>query len=216
MASYDRKDRLYRQAKEEGFRSRAAYKLRELDEKFRFLRPGAAVVDLGSFPGGWLQVAQQLVGPKGKVVGVDLRPLEPFSAQECAGKGIPVVLQGDLRSVEIQEEILRLTGRPADVVISDLSPQLTGIKFGDAARSAELVELGFDFAERVLRQGGTFVAKIFPGPESDQLGQRMRKRFANLTRHCLKSSRQTSNEFYFVGRGFHGAPASIPDRSSPC
>lgn len=215
MATYDRKDKLYRQAKEEGYRSRAAYKLMELDKKFRFLRPGAAVVDLGSFPGGWLQVAQQLVGPKGKVVGVDLRPLVPFTAQETLGKGFPVVVQGDLGKADIREEILRLLGKPADTVISDLSPQLTGIRFGDAARSAELVQLGFDFSQQVLRPGGTFVAKIFPGPESDELGQLMRKRFANLTRHCLKSSRQTSNEFYFVGRGFAGPDASIPDRSAP-
>lgn len=208
---YDRKDRLYQQAKEEGYRSRAAYKLLELDAKLRILRAGAKVVDLGSFPGGWLQVAKKAVGPKGIVIGVDLRPLEPFSPEETAGRGLPIVIEGDIGDPNVREAMLAHLGGKADVVLSDMSPRLTGIRFGDVARSAEVVELALAFAEDALRPGGTFIAKIFPGNETDLLVRAAKKSFESLGRQVLKSTRQTSTEIYVVGRGFRPAPqAELP------
>lgn len=200
--SYDRKDRLYQQAKAEGYRSRAAYKLQELDKKYSFLKRGYTVLDLGCFPGGWLQVAAEKVGSGGRVVGVDLREVEPFPvhAKGCR----PQVVVGDLTEVGVQDRLLELAEGPVDLILSDMSPQLTGIRFADVARSAELVELAFAVTEKMLKKGGNFVAKIFPGPEADEIFKRMQPTFEKLSRHCLKSSRTTSNEFYVVGRGFRG------------
>lgn len=202
MSTYDRKDKLYQQAKAEGYRSRAAYKLQELDKKYGFLKSGNKVLDLGCFPGGWLQVAAERVGKGGRVVGVDLREVEPFGA---GTKGCyPQVVVGDLTEEGVQDQLLALAEGPVDLILSDMSPQLTGIRFADVARSAELVELAFAVTEKMLKKGGNFVAKIFPGPEADEIFKRMQPTFEKLSRHCLKSSRTTSNEFYVVGRGFRG------------
>lgn len=208
--TYERKDRLYSQAKTEGFRSRAAYKLVEIDQKFSFLRPGCRVVDLGCFPGGWLQIASQKAGPRGLIIGIDLDHVEPV--REYPTNAPVIVLRGDASDLEMQREMLRLSGGKVDAVISDMSPKLTGVKFSDVARSADLVELAWHIARNMLKPGGSFVAKIFPGNESDVIFRAMRKDFEKLSRHVLKASRKTSNEYYFVGRGFSGA-AEVGDRT---
>lgn len=201
--TYQRKDHLYAKAKEEGYRSRAAYKLAELDKKHRLLRAGARVVDLGCFPGGWLQVAAEKVGAAGVVVGVDLKQVEPIPVK---GKVLtaPVIFQGDLNDPEIQRSIVESCGGPADLVLSDMSPQLSGIRFRDAAYSAELVRLALGFCSQVLRPGGSFVAKVFPGQECEEIAPEVRKVFQKFSRENLDSSRRTSNEMYFVGLGFRG------------
>lgn len=200
---YERKDHLYTKAKQEGFRSRAAYKLEELDQKFGLLRAGCRVVDLGCFPGGWLQVAAKRAGKSGIVVGIDLDAVQPIAPAPLAA---PIhILRGDANDEAQKDEILRLLGGRADVLLSDMSPKLTGVRFSDVARSAALVELAFFLAGSLLRPGGSFVAKIFPGNESDVIFQQMRRDFEKLSRHVLKASRKTSNEYYFVGKGYSGA-----------
>ncbi len=200
---YKRKDHYYDRAKAEGYRSRGAYKLLELNKKFKFLKPGATVLDLGSFPGGWLQVAQEKVGPRGVVVGVDLNEVEPVGVQD-PGANAPVILRGDIREPEIQEQIRLLSGPGVDVLLSDMSPKLSGIRFRDAAFSAELVEIAFETAKSLLRPGGSFVAKIFPGQESEELVKKIRPAFERFSRENLDASRKSSTEMYFVGQSFKG------------
>jgi len=204
---YQRKDHLYNRAKDEGYRSRAAYKLMELNDRFKFLRSGAAVLDLGCFPGGWLQVACELVGAKGIVVGVDLREVPPFSAKDIKTKPgaaplLPKVIVGDITTAETQQALAEISPSSFNVVLSDLSPHISGIKERDIAGSLELVQLAYLTAQKFLRDSGTFVAKIFPSPETDALFKELTGSFAKLQRVGLDSTRKTSNEYYFVGTGY--------------
>lgn len=203
MAQYDRKDRLYRQAKEEGYRSRAAYKLVELNKKHRLLRPGLKVLDLGCFPGGWLQVAAKEVGPKGLVVGVDLRETDPITQSDIGMKGTaPLenvkILCGDLKDTAIQGELRSLAGGTYDLVLCDMSPHLSGIVARDAVQTAELVTLGFEVAHGFLRNNAPFIAKAFPSQEIEELYRTQKKIFRKIDRTQLQSSRSSSNEFYII------------------
>ena len=201
MGNYQRKDALYHRAKQEGYLSRAAYKLIELDDRHSLLRSGGIVLDLGCFPGGWLQAAGERVGSGGRVIGVDLRPLdEPARIPENA-----VVLEGDLYDAEVQERVSSICGGRVDTLLSDMSPKLSGIRFQDAARSSALVELAIYYAERFLRPGGCFAAKIFPGTECEELSHDIRPLFDSFSRTVLRSSRKSSREVYFVAKGFRGA-----------
>lgn len=193
---YKRKDHFYNKAKQEGFRSRAAYKLLEMDKKYRILRPGSRIIDLGCFPGSWLQVAAQKVGKKGLVVGVDLREVESL------GMDTVKILRGDFCTQEMQENLLaEMPGKP-HVVLSDLSPSLSGIRLQDALRSADLVERAFHFAVGCLLPGGSFVAKIFPGNECEEVAREIKPKFSQFSRLHLQSTRGSSKELYFVARGF--------------
>ena len=198
--TYNRKDHLYQRAKDEGYRSRAAYKLQEINQKYKILRPGSCIVDLGSFPGGWLQVALEAVGPKGKVIGIDLRDVDPVRVRDLDAH----IIKGDAFDRASWDQIISLAGAKADVVLSDMSPQLSGIKFKDAVRSAELVELALNMSTEILEKGGTLVTKIFPGAECEQLSGCFKKHFRSFTRATLKSTRKTSNEIYFIARDFLG------------
>lgn len=200
--TYDRKDYLHREAKKKAYRSRAAFKLLELNGKCGLFRRGMRVLDLGCFPGGWLQVAAGCVGASGFVVGVDLKPLEPFAAVK--GEAPIRVFTGDAGDEKIQSRIAEALGGAAHVVLSDMSPAISGIRFRDVLRSAELVELAFSLASSFLVEGGSFVAKTFPGAESDELVRTLRPRFASFVRKHLDATRKTSTEVYFVGKGFVG------------
>ncbi len=202
MAEYNRKDKLYNQAKSEGYRSRAAYKLIELDEKFHLFRKGMRVLDLGSFPGGWLQVSLAKVGPSGVVVGIDLKEIDPVAMRVGNTEVKPTVIIGDITEAPVLDEIEQIFGSRVGLVLSDMSPHLTGISFGDAARSADLVLRAFEVAKRLLEKGGGFVAKIFPGPEAEELNRELKRNFKKLTRVYLDSTRKTSSEFYFVCQDF--------------
>ncbi len=214
---YQRKDKLYKQAKAEGYRSRAAYKLLELNNKLKVLRPGMTVIDLGAAPGGWLQVAARLVGPKGTVIGIDLEPITEFGEGELGTKSCrPQLIVGDMLVPEVQQQLRAMLKQAcgvetADVVLSDMSPKLTGVRFGDVARCAELVEMVFQFAidGGILKPKGSIIAKIFPGPEADQIFMSRKKGFAKMTRENLDSSRNTSTEIYLVGRGYQQEKGSI-------
>jgi len=204
---YERKDGFYRRAKRTGYRSRAAYKLIELSRQHRLIRPGNSVVDLGAWPGGWLQVAAELVGPRGRVVGVDLVAIAPLSD--------PVVtcLTGDVRESRVQEEIARLAGGKADVVLSDMAPKLTGIRVTDHARSAELAHLAFTVATQLLRPRGRLLLKAFTSRDADELVSAVRQRFTEVKRSRPKATRSGSAEIYIVGLDFRPQPeASASER----
>ena len=202
---YQPKDIFYRRAKKEGYRSRAAYKLLELNRRFHLIRPGDRVVDLGAAPGGWLQVASQLAGKKGRVLGVDIQPIEPFKEENV------LVLQGDVTSEECQEKIIGLLGSRADCVLSDLSPRLSGIRHADVSRSVELVRSALTIASRLLRPGGNFLVKTFVGEELNALSSELKRHFRSLLRTRPESSRKGSSELYICAQGFQGeAYQSIP------
>lgn len=203
---YKQKDHFYLRAKQEQYLSRAAYKLLELDKKYSLLKRGSRVLDLGCFPGGWLQVAAEKIGQEGVLVGVDVKPITLFESYERSDSVTkPLLILGDIKNEEFQQELLKQSGGGFDTILSDLCPSLSGIRFRDVVKSAELVEITFYLANKLLRSGGNVVAKVFPGQETDDLSKRCRTSFVRFDRECLKSSRKTSDEFYFVARNFIGA-----------
>ncbi len=196
--SYQPKDAFYRKAKKEGYRSRAAYKLLELGRRFQLIKPGDRVVDLGAAPGGWLQVAAELAGAKGKVVGIDLQPIQAFHEPNIA------LLQGDATSEEYEKKIVALLGGPADCVLSDLSPRLTGIRDADTARSIELIHLAHGVACRLLRPGGSFLVKTFAAEELQEFSLALKQDFSAVQRTRPEATRKGSSEIYFCAKGFRG------------
>jgi len=196
--SYKPHDRYYKKAKQEGFRSRAAYKLFELQQRYRLLRAGDKIVDLGAAPGGWLQVAVKVVGQNGKVIGVDIQAMQPFSERQI------VLVHGDVSSDEIQSKIKELLGGMADAVISDMAPKLSGIRDADMARAVELNRLAFDVAVPLLRPGGSLLIKSFMSNELHHLTAELKRQFSDVQRTKPEATRQGSSEFYFVAKGFLG------------
>jgi 23S rRNA (uridine2552-2'-O)-methyltransferase len=187
-------DAYVHRAQAEGYRSRAAYKLLELNERDRFLRPGARIVDLGAAPGGWAQVAARVAGPSGRVIALDLLPMEP----------IPGVtfLQGDFRSDEALEALRAETGtRGIDVVISDMAPNVSGVAAVDQPRAMHLAELALDFAGECLNEDGTLLVKVFQGAGFDEFVGAVRQRFRRVAVRKPRASRPESREVYLVARG---------------
>lgn len=195
---YQRQDHLYERAKDEEYRSRAAYKLIELNKRFRLMPRGACVLDLGAWPGSWLQVAKKSVGEDGIVVGIDITPLEPMH-----DPGIHVLTR-DATDPELCDDLLKISGRPFGVVLSDMSPKLTGIKELDRARIEVCANAALDIALRVLAPGGHFVVKLFQSPEADTFAKKATKAFARSTRVGLDATRRSSTEWYFVGQQLKG------------
>lgn len=195
--AYQRKDAFYARAKAEGYRSRAAYKLLELARRYQLLKRGDHVVDLGAWPGGWLQVAAELVGPRGIVVGVDpvaIAPLDQAWVSTLVGDaGDPAVL-GELRA--------RCRGR-VDVVLSDMAPKLSGVRDRDAARAAELAAAAVAVAEQLLTPGGRLVSKVFGGAEQEALTL-ARRVFSAAKLTKPESSRKESAEMYLIATGRRG------------
>ncbi len=206
MARYERKDAFYRKAKAEGLRSRAAYKLEELQREHGILRRGQQVVDLGCWPGGWLQMAARIVGPGGRVVGVDLAAIEPPLGLENA-----IALQGDLTDPGTCERILaELGGRPADVLLSDAAPKLTGIRDADRAREEALLEAIEALIPKLLRPGGAMIVKLLEGPEAQAIERRLRARFASATSTRPDASRKGTSERYLVLKGLRAVAMASP------
>lgn len=177
-----------------GWRSRAAFKLLELDGRFHLLRPGARVVDLGAAPGGWSQVAARAIGPRGRLVALDLLPMDPIPGA--------TVLQGDFQEEAVEQAVRAALDGPADLVLSDMAPNTTGHAATDNLRIAALAELALDFAEAVLAPGGGFVAKLFQGGAERALLARLKARFAQVRHAKPPASRRDSSELYVVATGF--------------
>lgn len=186
-----------KKSREDGYRSRASYKLIELDEKDRLFRSGQIVVDLGAAPGGWSQVASERVGDKGVVIASDILEMDPLAGVEF--------VQGDFTEQSVLDELLELMGdRRADVVISDMAPNMSGMAAVDIPNAMGLVELALDMAQQVLKPGGVFVAKVFQGEGFDTLLTEMRKSFGTVVSRKPDSSRARSREIYQVCKGFKG------------
>jgi len=187
-------DQYVKRSQKEGYRSRASYKLLELNEKDRLFKPGMTVVDLGAAPGGWSQVAVQLVGDKGRVIASDILPMDAIA-------GVDFV-QGDFTEQAVFDEILQLLGdAPADLVISDMAPNMSGMKAVDQPRAMYLVELALDMACQILKPGGVFVAKVFHGEGFDSFFQEVKRRFQRVVTRKPDASRSRSREVYLVARG---------------
>lgn len=198
--TYRRKDAFYRQARAAGYRARSAYKLAELDDRFRLLRRGDFVVDLGAWPGGWLQVILDRVGDQGRVVGVDVVDIPPLGARNL------LLLTGDVRDPTTAQSALDLLGRRADVVLSDLSPKLTGVRATDDARVAELATVTIDVLPTLLRPGGRLLTKLFMSPEHEAILARLREHFSDLKVTRPEATRRGSAELYGAGSGYRTAP----------
>lgn len=192
-----RDDPYVQQAQREGYRSRACYKLLELQQKDRLIRPGMTVVDLGSAPGGWSQVAAELVGHKGRVVASDILPMDALAGVEF--------VEGDFTEDTVFEQILSVVGdAPVDSVISDMAPNMSGLTAVDQPRAMYLVELAVDMARRILAPGGSFVAKVFQGEGFDALIRDVRGDFGRVLTRKPKASRPRSREVYLVARDYRG------------
>jgi 23S rRNA (uridine2552-2'-O)-methyltransferase len=183
-------------AHREGYRSRAAFKLIELDQRFHLLRPGRRIVDLGCAPGGWTQVAVERVGPRGRVVGVDLAEMAPLAGA--------TLLRADLRDAEVEAAIRAALRGGADVVLSDMAPAATGHAATDHLRIVALAEAAWALAEELLGPGGSFVAKVFQGGAEGELLARLKQAFAELRHAKPPASRAESAETYVVATGFRG------------
>ncbi len=188
-------DEYVKKAQKDGFRSRAAYKLLEINERDHILSPGMKVVDLGAAPGGWLQVAAKIVGKKGLVIGLDLLNIEPVNDV--------VLLQGDFRENDIYEALMaELKGEKVDVVISDMSPNISGMDSVDQPRSIYLAELVQAFSQQVLKKGGSVLLKLFQGAGFDEYISSMRGDFSKVYIRKPKASRARSREVYVLAKGY--------------
>ena len=194
---YERKDAFHARAKREGLASRAAYKLEEIQAETRLLRSGDRVVDLGCWPGGWLQIAARAIGPKGRAVGVDLAAIDPPLRNENV-----IALVGDLSDPAISQEILGRLEGPADVVLCDAAPKLTGVRATDRAREEALLEALEARIPELLRPGGSALVKLLDCPEADQFRSRLARRFAAGRVLRPKATRKGSAERYLLLRDF--------------
>jgi 23S rRNA (uridine2552-2'-O)-methyltransferase len=190
-------DPFVKRAQAEGLRSRAAYKLEELIERDRLLKPGMNIVDLGAAPGGWSQLVASALGGKGRIVALDILPMASLGGVEF--------LQGDFREAGVLASLERtLDGEPIDLVLSDMAPNMSGVTSVDQARAMELAELARDFAQAHLKPGGAFLVKLFQGAGFDSYLKDLRTRYAKIAMRKPKASRARSSEVYGLATGFKG------------
>jgi len=190
-------DPFVKKAQLDGYRSRSAYKLTELNEKDRLIRPGMRIMDLGSAPGGWSQVAGKLVGAKGRVLATDILPMEPIKNVDF--------IQGDFTDEAVVTQLLNWLGSGKfDLIISDIAPNITGIDSADQASSMNFLDLALDTVRQTLKPGATFVAKMFQGSGSDQYVKELRTSFEKVLIRKPAASRAESREVYIVAKGFKG------------
>ena len=185
-------DPFVQMAQKDGYRSRAAYKLLEIDERDHLLKPGMVVVDLGATPGGWCQVAANKIGDKGKIIALDLLPLAPLARVEF--------ILGDFREDSVLAQLEeKLAGKQIGLVISDMAPNISGIDSVDQARSIHLAELALEFAAQHLKPGGAFLVKVFQGSGFEDYVKIMRSHFKKVVNRKPKASRDRSSEVYMLG-----------------
>ena len=189
-------DPYVKKAQQEGWRSRAIYKLIEIDERDKLLKPGMTVVDLGAAPGGWSEYAARQVGDKGQVIALDLLPMDTIAGVEF--------IEGDFREEPVYERLLAvLDGRPVDLVMSDMAPNMSGMKAVDQPRAMYLAELSLELAQKVLKPGGDMLIKAFTGEGLDEFKREIRQHFAKLIVRKPKASRARSPEIYLLARGYN-------------
>lgn len=190
-------DHYVKLAKQQGWRSRASFKLIEIDDKYRLLKPGARVIDLGSAPGGWSQVASKRMGSGGKIVAVDLLEMDAFADVEF--------IQGDFTEQAIFDQIMAsLDGQKVDLVLSDMAPNISGMAAIDQPRAMYLIELALDLAEQVLKPNGSLLVKAFHGEGFDEWLAMCKQRFSRVQSIKPKASRPRSREIYQLAQGFRG------------
>ena len=184
-------DHYVKLAQRDGYRARAAYKLLEINEKLQLIKKGMTVVDLGSAPGSWSQVASKLVGDNGKLIASDILPMDTLENV--------TFIQGDFREQEVFDKIMsEVAGKPVDIVLSDMAPNTSGFAAVDQPRMIYLCELAVDFAEQVLEEGGTLVIKVFQGEGSDELRKAMQQKFSKVRSIKPAASRARSKEMYWI------------------
>ena len=189
-------DEYVKRSQREGYRSRAVYKLLEIQEKDHLLKPGQTVVDLGAAPGGWSQIAVKLVGESGRVVALDILPMDSIAGVD--------VIQGDFREAAVLQQLKDLlAGNPVDLVISDMAPNVTGVNAVDQPRALDLCEVALEFAREVLKPGGGLVVKVFQGEGFDELVRELRSSFTRVVTRKPKASRARSREVYLVAGNYN-------------
>lgn len=185
-------DEFVKRAQREGYRARSAYKLMEIDDKDHLIKPGMTIVDLGAAPGSWSQVAVQRLKGNGRVIALDLLEMQPIAGVEF--------IQGDFREDPVLQQLENsLAGKPIDLVIADMAPNISGISVMDQARAAHLTELALEFSEKWLKPGGHFLVKVFAGSDFDGIVKNMRDLFEKVVTRKPKASRDRSNEVYLLG-----------------
>lgn len=189
-------DEYVKRAQQEGYRSRAVYKLKEIQEKQRILRAGMTVIDLGAAPGGWSQYAAGVVGERGRVIALDILPMDPMPGVE--------IIQGDFREEPVYQALLARMGEDrADLVISDMAPNISGMSAVDQPRAMYLAELALELARETLRPGGGLLVKVFQGEGFDAWARELRSSFDKVSIRKPSASRPRSREVYALARGFH-------------
>jgi len=199
LSSYERKDHFHQRARREGFRSRAAYKLAEIQKQHRLLRRGQCVIDLGCWPGGWLQVASHAVGSRGRVVGVDLVAIEPPLQNENV-----IALCADLTDSGLAPRLLEALGGAADVILSDAAPKLTGVRVTDRVREEAVLTAVAALLPLLLRTGGDLLLKVLEGPEAQAVERSIREAFERARALRPAATRRGSSERYLLARGYRG------------
>jgi 23S rRNA (uridine2552-2'-O)-methyltransferase len=188
-------DHYVQAAHKAGYRSRATFKLLEIQEKDRMIRPGQIVVDLGAAPGGWSQIAAPLVGKSGDVIAMDILPMEPLNGE--------TFIEGDFTDQDVHDQLVAaLNGREVDLVLSDIAPNMSGMRGVDQPRAVYLAELALDFAQATLKPGGDFLTKVFQGEGFDSYLRTLRQSFTKVVIRKPKASRPKSREVYILAKGF--------------
>ena len=190
------KDKYVKDISDSGYRSRASYKLLEMQKKDSFMRPGMTIVDLGAAPGGWSQIALSAVGAKGKILATDILPMEPITGVDF--------IQGDFSNEEVFDDlVLRIGDSPVDLVISDMAPNISGISAIDQPRCIYLAELALEFARSILKPEAYFLVKVFQGEGTDAYRGHLLRYFEKVKIRKPNASRARSKEFYFLAEGFN-------------
>lgn len=202
--AYNQKDYFFKKAKKENYAARSIFKLQEIDDRFRILKPSYKVLDLGAAPGSWSQYAAQKIGPQGRLMGIDLQPIKITLPNA-------VFVVGDILDVNLEEIFTaKEIAPPFDVVLSDMAPKTTGIRVTDQARSLELCEMALASAERFLRPRGHFVAKLFHSDEFEGFRNKLRERFERVEVLRPKSTRKESKEIFLIGMNYKPLKATTP------
>ncbi len=188
-----KREHFYKEAKRVGYRARSAFKLQQIQKRFHILSKNDLVIDLGAAPGGWSQIAKELVGESGIVIGIDILPIKPLEGVQ--------LIQGDITEKETIEEIKQqMKNKQADVVLSDMSPDITGNYSVDQARSIWLCKKALETAETLLKPGGHFICKIFEGEDTKKYIDTVKRRFHIVKKFSPPASRKTSSELYFIAK----------------